>query len=168
MVPVLGSNGHHGVGDSPRAWAYHTGMGDTFAISALRRKRARIAGEIIAAERAIAQRREELMMIDAVLLMFSPDCHPDMIPPIRPGSHGLFFKYRELPRLCLDILREARVPVRFDHLVARVIAARGIEPDGHLRRHIADTTRAALLRMTRRGIVRRLVNEPDTWWELAC
>ena len=77
-------------------------MGNTFVISGLRNKRARIAGEIRVAETAIAQRREELAQIDAVLRMFAPDCNPDMIPPIRPGSHGLFFRYQELSRIVMD------------------------------------------------------------------
>jgi hypothetical protein len=115
---------------------------------------------------AIDQRRAELAQLDAVIRMFSPDCNPDMIPPIRPGSHGLFFSYRELPRLVLSIMRPADGPVRFDHIVSHVILAKGIEPDGHLRKHITNTTRATLGRLGARGIIRRVLDEPDTWWEL--
>jgi hypothetical protein len=148
------------------AISYDMGMGDTFVISGLRNKRARIAGEIAAAQRALDQRRAELAQLDAAIRMFTPDCNPDMIPPIRPGSHGLFFSYGELPRMCLGILREAKGPMRFDHIVDRVILAKGIEPDGHLRRHIRDTTRGALIRMAARRRVRRVLDEPDVWWEL--
>jgi hypothetical protein len=141
-------------------------VGNTFVISGLKDKRARIAGEIAASQRAIDQRRAELAQLDAVISMFSPDCNPDMIPPIRPGSHGVFFSYRELPRLILGIMRPAEGPVRFDHIVSQVILAKGIEPDRHLRRHISDTTRATLMRLGTRGIVRRVLDQPDTWWEL--
>jgi hypothetical protein len=141
-------------------------MGTAFVISGLKNKRARIAGEIAAAQRAIDQRRAELAQLDAVIRMFSPDCNPDMIPPIRPGSHGLFFSYRELPRLVLSIMRPADGPMRFDRIVSQVILAKGIEPDGHLRKHIADTTRATLGRLGAKGIVRRVLDEPDVWWEL--
>lgn len=142
-------------------------MGQSFVISGLKDKRARIAGEIAAAQRALDQRREELAQLDAVIRMFTPGCNPDMIPPIRPGSHGLFFSYGQLPRACLGILREAKEPVRFDVIVERVIQAKGFEPDGHVRKHITDTTRAALMRLARKGLVRRLIVEPDVWWELA-
>ena len=142
-------------------------MGNTFVISGLRNKRARIAGLILADQRAIAQRQEQLAMLDAVILMFSPDCDPDMIPPIRPGSHGLFFGYRELSRLCVDCLREADGPVRLDQIVDRAIEVKGFAPDKRLRRHIGDTTRAMLLRLARKGLVRKIVDAPDTWWELA-
>ena len=73
-------------------------MGSTFVISGLRNKRARVAGEIAHAREVIAKRTEELAAIDTVLRLFAPDCHPDMIPPIKPASHGLFFRYRELGR----------------------------------------------------------------------
>jgi hypothetical protein len=68
--------------------------------------------------------------------MFTPDCDPEMVPPIRPGSHGLFFSYRELLRMLLRIMRSAEGPVRFDHIVSQVLLRKGIEPDAHLRRHI--------------------------------
>jgi hypothetical protein len=44
----------------------------TFVISGLRRKRARMAGAIEAAERNLAERREELASLDAVIRLFSP------------------------------------------------------------------------------------------------
>lgn len=141
-------------------------MGDSFVISGLKRKRARLDGEIRALQRALGQRQEERAMIDAVLRMFAPDCNPDMIPPIRPGSHGLFFGYRELPRLCLDALREGGKPVALGVVVEWIIATKGLILDGHLRKHVTDVTRAALLRLERRGVVRRVLVEPDVWWEL--
>ena len=141
-------------------------MGNTFVISGLRNKRARIAGEIVTAQRAIDQRREELAKLDAVILMFSPDCHPDMIPPIRPGSHGLFFGYRELSRLCIDCLREAKGPVRHDQIVDRAMNAKGFAMDPRLRKHIADTARQTLNRMVQKGFVRRVMGGRDAWWEL--
>jgi hypothetical protein len=46
-------------------------MGDSFTISGLRRKRARIAGEIIQAQEIVARRTKELLAIDAVIRLFS-------------------------------------------------------------------------------------------------
>ena len=82
-------------------------MGEPHVISGLKNKRTRIAGEIAAAQRAINQRRTELAQLDAVIRMFTPDRNPDMIPPIRPGSHRLFFSCCELPRMLLRIMRSA-------------------------------------------------------------
>jgi hypothetical protein len=142
-------------------------MGDTFAISALIRKRARIAGEIEAAKHVITQRKEQLAQIDAVIGMFKPDCNPDMIPPIRPAKRGLYFSYGQLPRLCMSVLRGGNGPVRFDVIVDRIVEAKGFTMEGHLKRHITDVIRAALIRMEGRGKVRRVIREPEVWWELA-
>ena len=141
-------------------------MGDTFAISALRRKRARIAGEIIQAQEVVARRTKELLAIDAVIRLFSPDCDPDMIPPIKPASHGMFFGYKELTRLCLGVLRQAGKPVTLEWIADAIMAAKGFPDDKRLRRHVSDSARAGLMRMARRGIVRRILDQPDTWWEL--
>jgi hypothetical protein len=96
-------------------------MGEPHVVSDLKNKRARIGGEIVAAQRAIDQRRAELAQLDAVIGMFTPDCDPEMIPPIRPGSHGLFFSYRELPRTLLRIMRSDKGAIRFDDVVSQVI-----------------------------------------------
>ena len=68
-------------------------------------------------ERAATISPRDASALDAVVRMFAPDCDPDMIPPIRPGSHGPFFGYRELPRLCLSMLREAKGPMRTLYIV---------------------------------------------------
>lgn len=141
-------------------------MGDTFAISALIRKRARIAGEIEAAQHVVTQRKEQLAQIDAVIGMFKPDCNPDMIPPIRPAKPGLYSSYGQLPRLCLGVLRASDGPVRFDVIVDRIVEARGFNLEGHLKRHITDVIRAALIRLEGRGTVQRIIREPEVWWEL--
>jgi len=142
-------------------------QGTTFVISGLRQKRARIAGEIAQARKVLAQRIEELAAVDTVLRLFAPDDDPDMIPPIKPASHGLFFQYRELGRICMDVLRGARGPVTLDRIVDVAIETKGLPDDRRLRKHVTDNVRANLGRMERRGLVRRVVREPEVWWELA-
>jgi hypothetical protein len=141
-------------------------MGNSFAISALRNKRARIAGEIIQAQEIVARRTKELMAIDAVIRLFTPDCDPDMIPPIRPTTRGLFFQYRELGRLCLNALRAAGKPVTLDFIADHIMEAKGLPDDKHLRKHVMDTARASLMRQAARGHVRRVLDHPEAWWEL--
>jgi hypothetical protein len=141
-------------------------MGNTFVISGLRDKRARIAGEIIQAQEIVARRTKELLAIDAVIRLFTPDCDPDMIAPIRPSARGLFFKYRELGRLCLDALRKAGKPVTLEWIVEMVMAAKGLPNDKHLRKHVMDTSRQSLMPLERKGHVRRILDQPEAWWEL--
>ena len=141
-------------------------MGEPHVISGLKSKRARIAGEIIRAQEIVSKRTQELLAIDTVLRMFSPDCDPDMIAPIRPTPRGLFFKYGELARLALAIMREAKRPVTLEYIVGLAIEAKGLPDDKHLRRHLTGVARQALLRMVLKGHVRRILHEPDMWWEL--
>lgn len=142
-------------------------MGNAFVISGLRDKRARIAGEIHQTEGVLKQRREQLATLDAVIRMFSPDCDPDMIPPIKPVSRNLFFKYGQLPRLIMKVLREAEGPMALERIVDTVIEAKGLTVDSRVMRHIRTTVRATLMRMELRGITRRVIEAPDVWWELA-
>ena len=80
-------------------------MGDTFAILALRRKRAHLAGEIAQAERALAKQRHTLATIDAVINMFEPATDPELIPPIRPVSRRcMFFRHGEMTRLRANMI----------------------------------------------------------------
>jgi hypothetical protein len=142
-------------------------MGDTFAISALRRKRARMAGEIIQAQEIVARRTKELLAIDAVIRLFTPDTDPDMIAPIRPSSRGLFFQYRELGRLCLDALREAGKPMMLEQIAAYAMLAKGLPDDKHLRAQVINNVRQSLMRQVQKGRVQRILDQPDMWWELA-
>jgi hypothetical protein len=141
-------------------------MGNTYVISGLRDKRARIAGEIIQAQEVVARRTKELLALDAVIRLFSPDTDPDMIAPIRPTSHGLFFQYRELGRLCLDALRKAGKPVTLEWIADIVMATKGLPDDKRLRRHVMDSARQSLMRMALKGRARRILDEPEVWWEL--
>ena len=141
-------------------------MATSHVLSGLRKKRARMAGEIETAERAITKRREELATLDSVIRMFSPECRPDMIPSVRPYLRGRYFGYRELAQLGLDAMREAGKPVMLSRIVEHVIAVKGLPVDARLRRHISDTTRAMLLRLAAKGLVHKIVEAPETWWEL--
>ena len=143
-------------------------MGDTFAIAALRRKRAHLAGEIEAAQKALTAKRDTLATLDAVILLFEPEGRPDLIPAIRPVSRRcMWFKRGEQPRLCLSALREAGKPIQAQDVVTRVLAAKGLDVDARVRKKIAENVRTTLTRMEAKGVVRKVVQWPDVWWELA-
>jgi len=141
-------------------------MGEPHIISGLKTKRARIAGEIIQAQEIVAQRTRELLAIDAVLRMFTPDSNPDMIAPIRPAPRGAFFRYGELSRLAINILRQVGKPVTLNAIVGLAMQGKGLADDPHLKRNVTNVARQALFRLERKGVLRRVLVEPDTWWEL--
>jgi hypothetical protein len=126
-----------------------------------------MAGEIIQAQEIVARRTKELLAIDAVIRLFTPDTDPDMIAPIRPSSRGLFFQYRELGRLCLDALREAGKPMMLEQIAAYAMLAKGLPDDKHLRAQVINNVRQSLMRQVQKGRVQRILDQPDMWWELA-
>jgi hypothetical protein len=142
-------------------------MGNTFVIAGLRRKRARLAGEIAAAQGALNKQRHALATLDAVLNMFEPDSDPELIPSIRPVSRGLFFRHGELTRLCASALREAGKPVLTAYVTEYAMGAKGLPPDRLVREKIGEKVRVALHRLADKGIARKVVTWPDSWWELA-
>ena len=142
-------------------------MRDTFVISGLRRKRARIAGEIEAAERRIEPLREALASVDATLALMHPGADPALIQSIRPRLVCQNFGHGERVRLVLSALREAKGPMACPAIAATVMRAKRMEmEDAKFRRAITEQIRFALRHLARRGIVRKVVKEPDVWWEL--
>jgi hypothetical protein len=135
---------------------------------ALRRKRAHLAGEIESAERAISRRRETLATLDATIHLFEPDANPELIPSIRPTRRGLFFRHGEQMRLCVSALREAQHPLSARQIGVYALLAKGLPADNaEIVNSIRAQARMALGRLEAKGIVRRVISQPDTWWELA-
>jgi hypothetical protein len=89
---------------------YHP-MRDTYATLALRRKRAYLAGEIVQAERQLADKYRTLKTLDATIQLFAPTTNPELIPAISPRRRDLFFREGEQMRLCLSALRETEQPL---------------------------------------------------------
>jgi hypothetical protein len=142
-------------------------MGDSFAIYALHRKRGRLAGEIDAAQRALAKKREALATLDVVIRMFEPQSNPDLIPAIRPSSRRcVYFRHGEQTRLCVSALREAGKPVTARYVAEYAMAAKGLEPEPRIREQIIENVRQTLARIAAKGLARKLVDWPETWWEL--
>ncbi len=83
-------------------------MADPHVISALREKRALVAGLIEKLERKLEQHRADLTHIDGVLRLFQPDRDPGEIKPRRTYARRTrYFARNELSRLCMDVLRAA-------------------------------------------------------------
>jgi hypothetical protein len=127
-------------------------MGNSYAVSALRRKRAHIAGEIEAAERALARQRAALANLDAALLLFDTERDPTLIGAVRPTKRGSYFRHSEQMRLCLAALREAPGPLSNREITAHGMRAKGLDPaDEPLRVRISDQTRQLLKRLIKKG-----------------
>jgi hypothetical protein len=132
-------------------------MADPHVISALREKRAVVAGFIEKLERKLEQHRADLTHIDGVLRLFAPDRDPSEIKPKRTYPRRTrYFARNELPRLTLDVLRHAEAPMSTDDLAARVGEAKGFDPaDGVLRDAIRTQALLVLRSMRKRGMVKQ-------------
>jgi hypothetical protein len=139
----------------------------TYAISALRHKRARLAGEIEAAERAIAKQRAELATLDATLRLFHPDADPSHITSVRPVWRGIYFRHGERPRLCLEALRDAGGPLSAPRIGEYLMRAKGMDVNNQpLRAAVVGFMASVLARLERKRLVRKIIVEPEVWWEL--
>ena len=86
-------------------------MGDTFVISGLRKKRAELSGELIAAEKRVLQLRADLDCLDGAIRLFDPTAEPHKLRPmLRRREPGLIPR-GQCSRAILDMLRRAESPM---------------------------------------------------------
>jgi hypothetical protein len=116
-------------------------MADPHVISAMREKRALVAGLIEKLERKLEQQRADLTHIDGVLRLFQPDRDPGDIKSKRSYVRRTrYFARNELSRLCMDAIRGTDgALMSTDELVGRVIAEKGFDAgDTALRKAISE------------------------------
>ena len=99
---------------------------NTFAIPALKEKRAQIAGRVILLKKQIARHHKELSNLDATIALFEPSYKIGSIKPKRTHKRAQLFKLGELGRLCIDALRRAdSAPLSTREIVAAVLVSKG-------------------------------------------
>jgi hypothetical protein len=98
--------------------------GKMYALSALKKRLARIAGQIFALKKQIGAKLGQLAHLDARLVLFDPETHPNSIRPKRVAAYQRvpLFSHGEIGRVILDVLREANgVPLAGNEIAARAI-----------------------------------------------
>jgi hypothetical protein len=101
-------------------------MSETHVVSALRKKRAEVAGYVHDLEKKVKTWRARLAHIDETIKIFSPDTDPEAIPPKRTYRRARYFSRGEFARLCLDALRKADRQLTTAEILASVLAAKGL------------------------------------------
>jgi hypothetical protein len=143
---------------------------DPHVISALREKRALVAGLIEKLERKLEQHRADLTHIDGVLRLFQPDRDPASIKPKRTYVRRTrYFARNELSRLCMDALRAADGSLMTtDEIAARIIEAKALDAaDAALRKAIGDQVIVLLRSFRKRGTVEQVGLGRGVRWKLA-
>lgn len=127
--------------------------GDTFAVAALVRKRAEVAGRIAHATAEIAKMRGTLAAIDTALGLFDPEIRAELIPPKRhqPPSDGPWVEVGG--RVLLEFLRRANEPLDARMIAARLLAEAGHDGNGSLLERARETVRKALRSYRAKGVV---------------
>ena len=66
----------------------------------------------------------------------------------------------------MSALRESGKPTTVRVVAEYVMAAKGLDVEPPVKAQIVEHTRGALVRLAAKGITRKLVDWPDTWWEM--
>ncbi len=121
-------------------------MGEPHVISALTRKRARISGELLKAEKRCEAMRLHLVSLDHSLRLFGYEGDPADIKPVKRRRR--LFRYGELSRAVMDVLRAAEGPLSDAELVDRVMAAKALDAENvDLRRTVTERVKAVRKRL---------------------
>jgi hypothetical protein len=86
-------------------------MAEPHVISALKEKRAELAGELHQAELRLVRIRRELLAIDGALRVFDPTITPHAIRPITRRGKPTRFRHGDFTRLIKDVLRRSSHPM---------------------------------------------------------
>src|ERR1700739_2414702 len=143
-------------------------MADLHVISALREKRALVAGLIEKLGRKLEQHRADLTHIDGVLRLFQPDRDPGEIKPKRTYA-ARYFARNELSRLVIDALRAADgALMTTDTIAGRIIEAKSFDAAAPALRKVTGAQALALLRSFRkRGMVEQVGLGRGVGWKMA-
>lgn len=142
-----------------------TETGNRYAITALKDKRATLAGEIAQLKNKLAWAESQLKHLDATLQIFEPGANPDAIPNKRPKKRVKLFRQGELSRTLLDCLRTSDSPMRTYDVVSAVIIALGHEEVS--RSALAPRVRSNLQYLQKRGGVAKIGGGTNARWKLA-
>jgi hypothetical protein len=128
--------------------------GDTFAIGALVRKRAELAGLVERHRAELAAMLANLGHLDATLRLFDPEIRLDAIRPKAPRAAAEPGRPAITTRMVLDALRRAGEPLGAREIAARVLAGMGADAgDTKLVRDTVESSGRALRRQRAKGTV---------------
>lgn len=100
-----------------------TDLGNRYALSALKKQRGTLAGEIASLKKRLAWAEDQIRHVDATLQLFDPQLFPHLIPAKRPQKRIKLFRQGELGRLVIDALRRAGKPLGTREIVTALLKA---------------------------------------------
>ena len=129
-------------------------MAELHVVSALRNKRAELAGMVGQLEQQLARQRTNLAHLDATMRLFDPDIRPQEIRPKRQRARSAWFRQGECLRLIYDALRDAAQPLTTRDLAERIMRAKAIPAGDGRRRELIQKTVLGSLNRAKETIAR--------------
>lgn len=140
-------------------------LGNRYALTALRDKRASLAGEVASSKKQLAWREEQLIHLDHTLMLLDPSHDGSKIPPKRAAKRVKLFRQGELGCIIRDALREAKGPITAPQIVDRLMALMGYSRE--VRPTLGPRVRGNLSYLLRRGVVKKQNTGEGVLWELS-
>jgi hypothetical protein len=137
---------------------------NTYAIPALKEKRAYTSGRIISLKKEIRKLQGQLVNLDATITLFDPSYRVGSIKPKNPRMKAQVFKHGALCLSIVDILRCAGTPLDTKEVLSAVTA--GIGEGKASEAVLRSSVRSTLSYLTRRGSVVKIGRGIGCAWRL--
>lgn len=129
----------------------------------LRRRRRYIHRQLDKLEPQVAAYRAKLAAVNAAIHVLDPEL---WLPPRRYQPNPIFAR-QELPRIAMDVLREAKGPVAVREIAQEALRRKGItHPDRRLMKLTRVRLQQYLGKMDRLGVTRKVGTGNETRREL--
>jgi hypothetical protein len=129
-------------------------MVELHVMSALRNKRAEMAGTVVQLEQQLVRQRADLSHLDATMRLFDPDIRPNEIRPKQRRARSTWFRHGECLRLIYDELRDAPQPMTTRALAERIMRVRAIPAADDRSRDLVQKTLLGSLNRAKQTIAR--------------
>jgi len=129
-------------------------MAEPHVMSALRNKRAEMAGTVVQLEQQLVRQRADLSHLDATMRLFDPDIRPNEIRPRQRRARSTWFHHGECLRLIYDELRDAPQPMTTRQLAERIMRNKAIPAADDRSRDLVQKTLLGSLNRAKDTIAR--------------
>jgi hypothetical protein len=145
-------------------------MAESHVVSALRQKRAEVAGQITATERRIGDLRTSLVHLDATLRLFDDGINPEAILAKLPKPEAKVARlpHGDLTKAVLDTLRQATAPLTKNEVADRVAEVLDLPVNDRIgRTTLRERVEGTLFRQRDRRVLSSVKDGPHNLWRVA-
>ncbi|MEM6413060.1 MAG: hypothetical protein AAF720_00180 [Pseudomonadota bacterium] len=103
--------------------------GNQYALAMMKKRRAKMAGEVESFRDRVLRRFEQIETLDAAIKIFEPGFDPDSVKPIKHRVRSNLFKRGELSRLILGVLRKSEHPLSARRITDHIMNEMGFESE---------------------------------------